>query len=96
MAIGIIWGEIWDESIWDNSIWSQTPVVPPAGTIKTLGEWLASLGFTGIQVNDAFHQYMDSILVGDGAFNDRFVAYLRGLGYSGSLPDMVRDWNFGQ
>ena len=26
MAIGAIWGEIWDASIWDTSIWSQTPV----------------------------------------------------------------------
>lgn len=23
MAIGAIWGEIWDEAIWDTSIWSQ-------------------------------------------------------------------------
>lgn len=26
MAIGAIWGEIWNEAIWDTSIWSQDAV----------------------------------------------------------------------
>lgn len=28
MAIGIIWGEIWDEAIWNTAIWAQTPGAP--------------------------------------------------------------------
>lgn len=28
MAIGAIWGEIWNEAIWDTSIWSQSAVEP--------------------------------------------------------------------
>jgi hypothetical protein len=28
MAIGAVWGEIWDESIWNTAIWSQDAVEP--------------------------------------------------------------------
>lgn len=29
MAIGAIWGEIWNEAIWNTAIWSQVAAEPP-------------------------------------------------------------------
>lgn len=50
MAIGVIWGEIWNESIWNNLIWSQTsdttaPVIS-SPTFTSLGSTSVTLRFT--------------------------------------------------
>lgn len=54
--------------------------------------WLqAQAGVTANQLNDAWHEYWDTIVtpatIPAGHFNDRAYAWLGGLGYTGALAD---------
>jgi hypothetical protein len=68
---------------------------PGSGEETNFTSWIRSLGYSD-QVNDDFHLFMDSQGIPKGAFNDRFMAYLGGLGYTGTLSDRIKAWNYGE
>lgn len=51
-------------------------------------EWLQSfVAVTALDIEGAWHEYFDSLVIATGNFNDRAFTWLGGLGYLGSLSD---------
>ena len=48
-------------------------------------EWLHSKGATATSLSDAWHQFLDKELVPEGDLKDRWMFWLGGLGYTGTI-----------
>jgi hypothetical protein len=43
-------------------------------------------------INDSEWRFLRTVTNTTGTFNDMYARYLRGLGYTGTLQDMLRRW----
>jgi len=80
MAIGKIWGNIWDEAIWDNAIWEQLD----AALLVS-----ATIGYGGSTMSLRFDQPVQAGAGGTGGFVPTLTGGAATLTYASGLGTAV-------